>query len=177
VPLEEIARATVLPAHPMLAIHRDIFKRGFLSHFQSQEDLATVRRIRRWARGDGDDRPLPVTREGYQQLVVAWRQAEADENAAAQERALRRLLLYPGQRFYYRAGVALARLLIAQERYDEALETASELQTQFPGYPTAFLQEAHIELRRGNAARAARAARRGLLFNPDDPELAKLASG
>ncbi|MFQ5417799.1 MAG: fused MFS/spermidine synthase, partial [Myxococcota bacterium] len=36
VPLDEIARATALPAHPMLALHRDIYTRGFLSHYQRQ---------------------------------------------------------------------------------------------------------------------------------------------
>jgi tetratricopeptide (TPR) repeat protein len=176
-PLEKVARVTALPRHPMLGGHSAVFTAGFAKFFELRGDLAAVRQVRAWRRQGAEDQAAPLTRPAYAKLVGSWREAESAGDAAATEAALRRLLEYQTQFFYYRAGVALTRLLARQGRFDEALATARELQTQFPGFPAAFVQEARIERRRGDPAGAVRAARRGLLFNPESEDLRALASG
>lgn len=114
-----------------------------------------------------------LSKEGdlyYQKAEKARQQGDF----AAMEEYYRRTFLDFNSKYLYPAGLKLADHLQSQQRTEEALEIAAILQRNFPAFPDAYLLEAQIRIQTGEGRKAREAVDRGLMYNPDNPELQKL---
>lgn len=100
--------------------------------------------------------------------------ARHDRDFAKMEEYYRKTFSDFNSKFYYPAGLKLAEYLHSQHRTDEALSVTAMLQRNFPAFPDAYLLEARIRIQTGQGRKAKEAVGRGLMYNPDHPDLKKL---
>jgi tetratricopeptide (TPR) repeat protein len=177
-PVDAMIRATVLPRHPMMALHAATLTSGLEAYYRIRGDVERVRAIRRLRQRDvASDITTPPTRDRYRELVATSRQALTRGDSAAALEALAWIIQYPNQPYYYEGGLKLAETLAGEGRHEKALETARMLELQFPAYPMAFTQEIRLLRQLGRDEQARAVLERGLFYNPAAPSLLKLRSG
>ena len=100
--------------------------------------------------------------------------AKQDKDFARMEEYYRSTLSDFNSKYYYLAGLKLAEYLHSQHRSEEALAVTAMLQKNNPAFPDAYLLEALIRIQTGEDRKAKETIKRGLMYNPDNPDLKKL---
>ncbi|MGD8763099.1 MAG: fused MFS/spermidine synthase, partial [Desulfobacteraceae bacterium] len=77
-------------------------------------------------------------------------------------------------KYYYPAGLKLAKYLHSQHRTGEALAITEMLQRNIPAFPDAYLLEAQIRIQTDQGRKAKEALNQGLMYNPDNPKLKEM---
>lgn len=87
---------------------------------------------------------------------------------------LRVVFADPTNQIFYRSGILLGETLLQKARYDEALEVAETMKTEYPAYGSAYHIAAEALIQKNQLARARAVLEEGLFYHPTHQGLTKL---